>query len=83
MTRSIWKGPFSEVSNKKKALTPQKVWSRRSLILPRNCDRSYFVYNGKVFISLKVKPEMVGHKFGEFAITRKKPIHKTSKKKRK
>ena len=83
MTRSIWKGPFSEVDNKKKANIPQKIWSRRSLILPRNIDRSFFIYNGKNFISIKIKPDMVGHKFGEFAITRRKPIHKSSKKKRK
>ena len=83
MTRSIWKGPFSEVNNKKRALIPQKIWSRRSLILPPHIDRSFFIYNGKSFVSLKVRPEMVGHKFGEFAITRKRPIHKSSKKKRK
>ena len=83
MTRSIWKGPFSEVDNKKNFNTPQKVWSRRSLILPRDIDLLFFIYNGKNFISIKTKPEMVGHKFGEFAITRKKPIHKSSKKKRK
>ena len=83
MTRSIWKGPFSEVSNKKRAPIPQKIWSRRSLILPPHIDRSVFIYNGNKFISLKIKPEMVGHKFGEFAMTRKKPIHKSSKKKRK
>ena len=83
MTRSIWKGPFSEVDNKKNFNTPQKVWSRRSLILPRDIDLLFSIYNGKNFISIKIKGEMVGHKFGEFAITRKKPIHKSSKKKRK
>ena len=79
MTRSIWKGPFSEVDNKKN----QKVWSRRSLILPRDIDKLFLIYNGKSFVSIRIKGEMVGHKFGEFAITRKKPIHKSSKKKRK
>ena len=83
MTRSIWKAPFSEVDNKKRANIPQKVWSRRSLILPKNIDRPFFIYNGKNFISIKIKSEMVGHKFGEFAMNRKKPIHKSSKKKRK
>lgn len=83
MTRSIWKGPFSEVENKRNYNIPQKIWSRRSIILPKNIDKSFFIYNGKNWLSLKIKPEMVGHKFGEFAITRKKPIHKSSKKKRK
>ena len=52
-------------------------------ILPQNIDRNFFIYNGKNFISIKISEEMVGHKFGEFAITRKKPVHKSSKKKRK
>ena len=83
MTRSIWKGPFSELLHKKKANFPQKVWSRRSTILPKNIDTNLFIHNGKGFVSIKISEEMVGHKFGEFAITRKKPIHKSSKKKRK
>ncbi len=83
MTRSIWKGPFSEVLYKKKANIPQKIWSRRSTILPKNIDAHFFIYNGKNFISIKIKEDMVGHKFGEFAATRRKPIHKSSKKKRK
>ena len=83
MTRSVWKGPFSELFFKKRTNLPQKIWSRRSTILPKNIDRNFFIYNGKNFISIKVSEEMVGHKFGEFAITRKRPIHKSSKKKRK
>lgn len=83
MTRSIWKAPFSELLHKNKTYTRQNVWSRRSTILPKNIDKNYFIYNGKNFIPIKISEEMVGHKFGEFAITRKKPIHKSSKKKRK
>ena len=83
MTRSIWKGPFSEAIHKKKKSIPQKIWSRRSTILPQNIDTNFFIYNGKNFISIKISEDMVGHKFGEFAATRKKPIHKSSKKKRK
>ena len=83
MTRSIWKGPFSEVLYKKKQHFYQKIWSRRSTILPKNIDTHFSIYNGKNFINIKVSSEMVGHKFGEFAATRKKPIHKSSKKKRK
>nr|QIQ59666.1 ribosomal protein S19 [Trebouxia sp. A1-2] len=83
MTRSIWKGPFSELLHKKKANIPQKIWSRRSTILPKNIDDRFFIYNGKIFISVKISEDMVGHKFGEFAATRRKPIHKSSRKKRK
>ena len=83
MTRSIWKGPFSEVLYKKKPYLPQKIWSRRSTVLPKNIDTHFSVYNGKNFINIKITEEMVGHKFGEFAATRRKPIHKSSKKKRK
>ena len=40
------------------------------------------IHNGKRFVPFKVREEMVGHKFGEFALTRKRPQHKSSKKKR-
>ena len=79
MTRSIHKGPFSEISLKKNH--NRKVWSRRSIILPENIGEQFYIHNGKNFVSLRISEEMVGHKFGEFALTRKKPIHKTSKKK--
>jgi len=60
-----------------------KVWSRRSMILPEYIEQKFLIYNGKTFISLKVDTDMVGHKFGEFANTRKKPIHKTKTNKKK
>ncbi len=77
MARSLWKGPFSEIKIKN---TITKVWSRRSVILPSYLNKEFLVYNGKVFISLRVSEEMIGHKFGEFSTTRKKPIHKQKKK---
>nr|YP_008802549.1 ribosomal protein S19 [Monomastix sp. OKE-1]AGZ90202.1 ribosomal protein S19 [Monomastix sp. OKE-1] len=58
----------------------QKMWSRRSVILPQFLDSQYEIYNGKQFIKLRVTEDMVGHKFGEFALTRKKPKHPTLKK---
>ena len=76
MTRSLWKGPFCEINSEK-----QKVWSRRSVILPKFIGKQFFIYNGKIFIPLKISEEMIGHKFGEFASTRKKPIHKKKNKK--
>jgi small subunit ribosomal protein S19 len=76
MTRSLWKGPFCEISAKQ-----SQIWSRRSIILPQFIGKQFFIHNGKNFISLKVTQEMVGHKLGEFASTRKKPIHKKKGKK--
>ena len=58
----------------------QKVWSRRSVILPQFLDSNFEIYNGKQFIKLRVTEDMIGHKFGEFALTRKKPKHPTLKK---
>ena len=92
MTRSLWKGPFSEQTNNLtsessktlKKTTEQfltnKIWSRRSVILPAFLNKKLLVYNGKLFIPLKVSEEMIGHKYGEFASTRKKPIHKKKRK---
>lgn len=74
MTRSLWKGPFCEITKK-----PNKIWSRRSVILPQFIENTVMVYNGKSFISLKISEDMVGHKFGEFATTRRKPQHKKKK----
>ena len=76
MTRSIWKGPFCEISQ-----NSRKIWSRRSMILPKFIGKKYLVYNGKIFITVNVIEDMIGHKFGEFANTRKKAIHKKKKQK--
>ena len=76
MTRSLWKGPFSEIKIKNRS---SKIWSRRSVILPSYLNKQFLVYNGKIFIPLTVSEEMIGHKFGEFSTTRKKPIHKKKK----
>lgn len=92
MTRSLWKGPFSEQTtnsisdlsriSKKTAeqFRKNKIWSRRSVILPVFLNKELLIYNGKLFIPLKVSEEMIGHKYGEFASTRKKPIHKKKRK---
>lgn len=82
MSRSIWKLPFSEIrSLTLKTNSKPRIWSRRSTVLPNFVGKSFLVYNGKLFIPLKVSEDMIGHKFGEFATTRKKPIHKFNKKK--
>ncbi len=51
------------------------------MVLPHFVGKNFLIYNGKIFVPLKVSEEMIGHKFGEFATTRKKPVHKLNKKK--
>ena len=88
MARSLWKGPFVELSLLKKAETAQdtnarapiKTWSRRSTILPQFVGLTFNVYNGRKFIPVAVSEEMVGHKLGEFAPTRTFPGHAADKK---
>jgi small subunit ribosomal protein S19 len=78
MGRSIKKGPFVEehllqkieklnASNSKK---PIKTWSRRSVITPEFVGHTFNVHNGKTFQSVFITENMVGHKLGEFALTR-------------
>jgi small subunit ribosomal protein S19 len=74
MTRSLWKGPFCEIIKKNK-----KIWSRRSVIFPDFIGYTLSIHNGKTFISVKITEDMVGHKIGEFAITRRKAQHKKKK----
>jgi large subunit ribosomal protein L2 len=75
MARSIWKGPFVELSLLKKAeaaqetskRAPIKTWSRRSTILPQFVGLTFNVYNGRKFVPVSVNEDMVGMKLGEFA----------------
>ena len=79
MARSLKKGPFvdghlmakvEKVSeNGKKEVI--KTWSRRSTIYPEFIGLTFAVHNGKEFIPVYVTEDMVGHKLGEFALTRK------------
>ena len=78
MARAVWKGPFVEESLMKKVdkyktdpkKIPIKTWSRKSTILPDFVGVSFLIYNGKKFIPITISEDMVGHKLGEFAITR-------------
>nr|AGR42864.1 ribosomal protein S19 [Ostreococcus tauri]AGR43036.1 ribosomal protein S19 [Ostreococcus tauri]AGR43122.1 ribosomal protein S19 [Ostreococcus tauri]AGR43208.1 ribosomal protein S19 [Ostreococcus tauri] len=80
MTRSLFKGPFVDgtlLSSKKKF-----IWSRQSSILPQFVNKTFMVHNGKSFVEITIQESMIGHKFGEFALTRKKLIHKKKDKKK-
>lgn len=79
MARSIKKGPYVDEKLMKKVLKlkkegrdePIKTWARDCTILPEFIGHSFLVHNGKEFILVKVREEMVGHKLGEFAPTTK------------
>jgi len=78
MGRSIKKGPFVEASLQDKIVkakaantkTPIKTWSRRSTITPDFIGLTFNVHNGKQFLPVFVTENMVGHKLGEFSLTR-------------
>jgi len=78
MARSIKKGPFVddhlmkkvEEANSSGNRKPIKTWSRRSMILPSFVGLNFQVHNGKEFADVFVTDNMVGHKLGEFALTR-------------
>ena len=88
MTRSVWKGPFVDMTLIKKAEKVSesgrkeviKTWSRRSTILPQFVGLTFGVYNGKKFIPVSVNESMVGHKFGEFSPTRTFKSHSAASK---
>ena len=79
MARSLKKGPFVDESLMKKVKAVNesgkkeviKTWSRRSTISPEFIGHTFAVHNGKEFIPVYVTEDMVGHKLGEFAPTRK------------
>nr|UPI48993.1 ribosomal protein S19 [Balanophora reflexa] len=78
--RSIWKGIFidaflfREIKQKRALLLNRKIWSRRSYILPEFVNCSVRIYNGKNPVRCKITEGKVGHKFGEFASTRKRRL---------
>jgi small subunit ribosomal protein S19 len=52
-----------------------KTHCREMVILPLMVDKTIRVHNGKEFVPVKITPEMIGHRLGEFSITRKRVIH--------
>ena len=78
MPRSIKKGPFVDLHLKKKVekaiaendKRPIKTWSRRSLITPSMVGLNIAVHNGRQHVPIFIQEDMVGHKLGEFVLTR-------------
>jgi small subunit ribosomal protein S19 len=78
MPRSLKKGPYVEQKLMSKVLVSQetrssrviRTWSRRSTIVPEMVGITLAVHNGRKFLPVFVSENMVGHKLGEFSITR-------------
>ena len=81
MPRSVKKGPFVDSYLHKKVAAAQKesnpsrrvvqaCYSRRSTIIPNMVGITFMVHNGRKFIPVFITEQMVGHKLGEFALTR-------------
>ncbi len=90
MSRSLKKGPFVDSHLLKKVMALQdekskagkviKTWSSRSTIVPEFIGLTFAVHNGKKFIPVYVTDNMIGHKLGEFALTRTFQGHSGDKK---
>ena len=91
MARSLKKGPFCDAHLQKKVEVAQaamdkrviKTWSRRSTVLPQMIGLTIAVHNGNKFIPVYITDNMVGHKLGEFALTRTFKGHAADKKAKK
>ena len=83
MARSVKKGPYVEASLQKHVdrlnAGGQKqiirTWSRRSMITPEMLGHTFHVHNGKLFMPVFITENMVGHRLGEFAPTRRQTVH--------
>ncbi len=82
MSRSLKKGPYVDYKLAKKiaALGPEdrtviKTWARASTITPEMVGRTIAIHNGKTHVPVFIAENMVGHKLGEFAPTRKFKRH--------
>ena len=90
MPRSLKKGPFIDLHLMKKVQIaadnndkrPIKTWSRRSMISPEMIGLTIAVHNGRQHVPVFVSEDMVGHKLGEFALTRTYKGHVADKKAR-
>ncbi|MDH7598862.1 MAG: 30S ribosomal protein S19 [Sedimentisphaerales bacterium] len=87
MGRSLKKGPYvdqkllAKVRKQQAAGThePVKTWARRCTIIPEFVGMTFLVHNGKIFNKVYVTEDMVGHKLGEFSLTRTFRGHSTRK----
>lgn len=88
MGRSLKKGPYVDATlferieemNRSRQKKVLKTWSRRSTILPEFVGHTLAVHNGRKFIPVYVTENMVGHRLGEFALTRTFKAHGAAQK---
>ena len=88
MPRSVLKGPFVDThlmqkiaaAQKAQSKKPIKTWSRRSMILPEMIGYTIAVHNGRQHVPIMITENMIGHKLGEFAVTRTFKGHSGDKK---
>jgi len=88
MPRSLSKGPFVDQHLLKKVLDavatnnkrPIKTWSRRSMVLPEMVGLTIAIHNGRQHVPVLINENMVGHKLGEFSLTRTYRGHTVDKK---
>ena len=88
MPRSIKKGPYVEPSLLEKVRKQNetggkgiiRTWSRRSMVVPDMVGLTFHVHNGKLFMPVFATENMVGHRLGEFAPTRKPTVHSGDRK---
>ena len=91
MSRSLKKGPFVDHhllkkvfdSQESKSKKPIKTWSRRSMIVPNMIGLTIAVHNGRQHVPIFVTENMIGHKLGEFTVTRTYRGHAADKKAKK
>lgn len=88
MPRSVKKGPFVDLTLRKKVEKAHKegskrpivTWSRRSMVLPDMIGLTIAIHNGKAHVPVYISENMVGHKLGEFAATRTFRAHSGDRK---
>ncbi|MBI1367213.1 MAG: 30S ribosomal protein S19 [Planctomycetes bacterium] len=88
MARSVKKGPFVdeklyrkvEILNQQSRKAPIRTWARRCTIVPEFVGHTFEVHNGRIFNTVFVTEDMVGHKLGEFSFTRTFKGHRIKEK---
>jgi len=88
MARSLKKGPYVQASLLKKVEKAGeagkkqiiRTWSRRSMVTPEMIGMNFHVHNGRLFMPVFITENMIGHRLGEFAPTRKQAVHAADRK---
>ncbi len=88
MPRSLKKGPFIDlhllkkvqVADEKNDRRPIKTWSRRSMVTPEMLGLTIAIHNGRQHVPILISEDMVGHKLGEFVVTRTYRGHTSDRK---